>query len=148
MLEGFLYDGITANIDGVESTGNCARWPPHGAALQKNSHLDLILLPLISQHIYCPPVGIIYFNPISFSFLNSFSRLFTYNIRQCYRYFMINCILLLFLLIFQTICCLRLELVPPFSPLFVLLFLGLLLLLLHQLLQLLDESFEVIILLL
>jgi len=43
--------------------------PPHGAALQKNSHLDLILLPLISQHIYCPLVGIIYFNPISFSFL-------------------------------------------------------------------------------
>jgi len=28
VLKGFLYDGITANIDGVESTGNCARWEP------------------------------------------------------------------------------------------------------------------------
>ncbi len=28
VLKGFLYDSITANIDNVESTGNCVRWEP------------------------------------------------------------------------------------------------------------------------
>jgi len=28
VLKGFLYDSITANIDDVESTGNCVRWEP------------------------------------------------------------------------------------------------------------------------
>ena len=28
VFKGFLYDSITANIDNVESTGNCVRWEP------------------------------------------------------------------------------------------------------------------------